>query len=217
MKVSKKGLIALGIVALFFVTLVACAPGVNPIAADVWDKPSGPPPLDPDDPNPPDPPVQTAWIDRSCTTCHATETATVTDAKLMAKVHYDEAPGSKMGEKCAYCHTQTTILANLHADIMAPSTTVLRNLKHTVINEASCLASGCHVKSELAARTVNSRELVDLDGTVVNPHDVPTNVADHAGMNCLSCHTSHRVQSAISFCQTCHHEHEMTFTCFICH
>ena len=70
----------------------------------------------------------------------------------------------------------------------------------------------------LAELTDGSDVLVDSEGTVVNPHDLPT-VSDHAAITCIDCHKVHAeadaAKTARSLCRTCHHED--VFECYTCH
>lgn len=77
----------------------------------------------------------------------------------------------------------------------------------------------CHNPDDVKAATEDSVVLTDVNGTVVNPHDLPA-VEDHAGITCASCHKSHEVsesteKSAKRTCASCHHAD--VYECYTCH
>ena len=83
--------------------------------------------------------------------------------------------------------------------------------------DMDCMA--CHSVEDIKAATEDSTVLTDVNGTVVNPHDLPA-VEDHAGIECASCHKSHEVtesteKSAKRTCASCHHAD--VYECYTCH
>lgn len=79
--------------------------------------------------------------------------------------------------------------------------------------------SACHNVDDIKAATEDSAVLTDVNGTVVNPHDLPA-IEDHAAIVCSSCHKSHEVsenteKSAKRTCASCHHAD--VYECYTCH
>lgn len=77
----------------------------------------------------------------------------------------------------------------------------------------------CHNLDDVKAATEDSTVLTDINGTVVNPHDLPA-IEDHAGITCASCHKTHEVsesteKSAKRTCASCHHAD--VYECYTCH
>ncbi len=77
----------------------------------------------------------------------------------------------------------------------------------------------CHNPDDVKAATEGSTVLTDINGTVVNPHDLPA-IEDHAGITCASCHKTHEVsesteKSAKRTCASCHHAD--VYECYTCH
>ncbi len=77
----------------------------------------------------------------------------------------------------------------------------------------------CHNLDDVKAATEDSTVLTDINGTVVNPHDLPA-IDDHAGITCASCHKTHEVsesteKSAKRTCASCHHAD--VYECYTCH
>lgn len=154
----------------------------------------------------------TAWSpDLNCGACHADEQATLSEAACVAGYH-----ASSQGFECATCHADTDGLTQAHGDMTG--TKMPKKLKKTEVDSALCAT--CHDKTALAEATAASTALTDEQGTVVNPHDLPSN-ADHdkADAQCVDCHKGHDVagiqETARDYCVGCHHEN--VYECNTCH
>lgn len=149
--------------------------------------------------------------DTDCSTCHAAESASLSDSSTSASVHGGEVEG------CVTCHTDEAGLASAHEGSTPEAVKKATKLRKTSIDEQTCLA--CHESNAaLAAKTADSTVLTDSQGTVVNPHALPE-TKDHADTNCASCHVMHRdepaSESAPAYCQACHHSN--AYECNTCH
>ena len=141
----------------------------------------------------------------NCVVCHTNEGNLSLETGAAAHIN-------DQGKRCVDCHDPAEI-SGLHVGKTSSSKTPIRLMK-TDIYEETCLASGCHVKSELAQKTVNCTALTDREGTVVNPHDYPDNTFHDSPYNitCVKCHSMHKETSlqddAYTFCAQgpCHHD-----------
>lgn len=84
-------------------------------------------------------------------------------------------------------------------------------------SDADC--ASCHSLDDIREATKDSAVLTDVNGTVVNPHDLPE-VAEHAEVVCASCHKTHAVaestaKNAARACASCHHAD--VYECYTCH
>lgn len=84
-------------------------------------------------------------------------------------------------------------------------------------SDADC--ASCHDLDDIREATKDSAVLTDVNGTVVNPHDLPE-VAEHAEVVCAGCHKTHEVtestaKSAARACASCHHAD--VYECYTCH
>ena len=152
-----------------------------------------------------------AWSAESdCGTCHEAENESLHNASLDAGAHADLP--------CATCHTDSAALANAHEEATAGAKMPTK-LKETAVDQAVCQTSGCHSESlkGLAAKTADSTVLTDSEGTVVNPHEVPTLTDSHieASLSCVACHPMHQEQDAAQKCGSCHHMD--VYECNTCH
>ena len=178
---------------VFACSLCACAPQQD--AA----------PKAPDDADP----VTVAWsAETDCATCHETEAASQTDPLCAASQHGDVT--------CITCHDDESTLATVHEKATSDSKKPSR-LKKTSVDEALCLS--CHNSyDELAAKTADFTELVDKNGTSVNPHALPE-AGDHTSITCEDCHKMHAetpiAETAHDECISCHHQD--VFECYTCH
>ncbi len=118
--------------------------------------------------------------------------------------------------ECTTCHSDEEGMAEAHAKLNNGRES--KRLKKTSVDSEMCLT--CHDQEALAEATADVEVLVDNEGTVVNPHDLP-DVADHAGISCTSCHKVHTgadrtlEQTANATCTNCHHTG--TYECGTCH
>lgn len=155
--------------------------------------------------------VDFVWsADADCSTCHADESASMTDKATVAAVHGAE------GDTCATCHTDSTSIATVHDGVTTDSK-MPKKLKKTSIDEATCFS--CHgTLEELAEKTADVTALTDSEGTTVNPHALPAG-ADHEKITCSDCHKMHGSETvgetAKKECLTCHHAD--VYECGTCH
>lgn len=155
----------------------------------------------------------TKWSpEADCSTCHKSEAASVQDATLLAAKH--------SAKKCADCH-DVTALSGLHANVTGPPTqeqaTRMRKSARAMGTKEFCLK--CHGSlEELAAKTAASTALKDINGTVVNPHAIPSSPKHDSAKvsDCLKCHAIHKASPEVgSACKSCHHAD--VFQCGTCH
>jgi len=163
----------------------------------------------------PDPPVvgDVVWSEKSdCGSCHVTEFKSTTDNKYGSYPHYQE------GNDCFDCHLNTgSVLNKVHENYATGK--VPTELKKTQVLDATCLTSGCHNKDDNKKATAASKVLTDAKGKVQNPHDMPDKLEHNTMVNCMSCHTMHKVlnldSTARGVCLGCHHQNE--YECYTCH
>jgi len=149
--------------------------------------------------------VDFTWAPESnCVVCHKTEGDLLLQTEAAAHIN-------EQGNLCVDCHDPAEI-SGLHAGKTSESKTPIRLMK-TEVPEEACLASGCHIKSDLVAKTASTTALTDREGTVVNPHDLPDNEFHQNPLNvtCVNCHTMHKEtviqEDAYNFCTGgCHHD-----------
>lgn len=154
------------------------------------------------------PAAQVAWsFDmEGCTTCHNGQ-----DGVL---------PAEHAGQACISCHTDEAKLAKVHSGDYAGKAVPTR-LKKTAVADDACTA--CHETYEaLVPKTTGVTVLTDEEGTVVNPHTVKHDNADHEAsdnISCAACHGQHSgtsvAESAPRVCIGCHHEN--VYQCHTCH
>jgi len=149
-----------------------------------------------------------------CGTCHVVEQGSMDDAAATASVHFSN------GVNCLQCHTDVAKIEGAHEGVNTASK-VPTKLKAALIGNDTCLS--CHESTHddlaaLAALTASSTVLTDMNGTVVNPHDLPQNDS-HNIIRCSSCHNMHSsdpiAQTAKKNCFNCHHQE--VFECGTCH
>lgn len=187
--------------------------------------------------------ADSAWsMDADCASCHTKEAQThvviegaedagAADVGDAAKPASKDAAASEptaagadplplaavhQAVPCTGCHSDEKVLSTVHDGVTADSK-LPKRLRKAKIDEALCL--GCHGSYEdLAEKTADCTVLTDSAGTVVNPHDLPEG-ADHAKIDCLDCHTAHKVQevseATLNACTGCHHTG--VFECGTCH
>lgn len=143
-----------------------------------------------------------------CTGCHSEQAKSTDNATMHASVH------KAAGATCVSCHDNEAGLTKAHKGATATAKMPETLSKDNMVKPAACLQSGCHVFSETV--TANSTVLTDLNGTVVNPHEVMTLTAGHADIVCADCHQQHMAPlSASQACVTCHHAG--VYECGTCH
>lgn len=152
------------------------------------------------------------WDERAdCAMCHTRESSSLADSQCLASLHKGE------GADCLVCHTDKANLATAHEKATLENAEKVAKLRKTKIDDAACLS--CHDQGQLISATA-SAALVDEEGTLVNPHEVPQ-IEKHADITCGSCHAMHEAGSepeaeAYEFCGTCHHK-DVYRSCDSCH
>lgn len=162
-------------------------------------------------------PVETVdagvWsMDVDCGTCHQDKKASTEDSALRACTHATQA-----GATCITCHSDESGLATVHQKATAEGP-MPKKLKKTTVEAQTCQASGCHEMGaeEFKALTADITELVDSNGTMVNPHEVMGLTAGHADIMCSDCHSEHKPDAgAANTCISCHHAG--VYECNTCH
>ncbi|MEQ3361465.1 cytochrome c3 family protein [Raoultibacter massiliensis] len=154
--------------------------------------------------------VQVAWSsDSDCTSCHAMEASSMTDASYLCATH------EQQGSTCTTCHTDDGALSDVHENA-TDLTKTAKKLKKTEVAESVCLS--CHDNGEIKAATADLALLTDDNGKTVDPHDLPTN-AEHEVIECASCHAMHSAEGAdeqaTAKCLSCHHQN--VYECHTCH
>lgn len=73
------------------------------------------------------------------------------------------------GFDCVTCHVDETGLIEVHKDMSNGK--MPTKLKRTSVGKTLC--QSCHDQADLEQKTASSTALVDENGTVMNPHDMP--------------------------------------------
>ncbi|MEG0503212.1 MAG: cytochrome c3 family protein [Raoultibacter sp.] len=158
-------------------------------------------------------PIKVTWsADTDCATCHSTEDASMTNAAMGAAMHAKDAQAT-----CMTCHTDEKKLATAHEGKTASDPSP-KKLKKTTVDVATCQSAGCHdlSKEEMLALTASDTQLIDTNGTHVNPHDVIGKTEGHADITCSNCHNMHTESTnPADSCITCHHSG--VYECGTCH
>lgn len=154
--------------------------------------------------------AQVAWsTDSDCTSCHESETTSMTDASYLCATHQQQ------NLQCASCHADEMTLTKVHDESKDLSKKVTK-LKKTEVDADVCIS--CHDAATLKATTADLALLTDANGKTVNPHDLPTGEG-HAALTCASCHSMHTTDAAQAVapdkCLSCHHQN--VYECRTCH
>lgn len=207
MKLTKKGLMTVVVIILFIggVFVAACAPRQAPPDDSSSSGGSG----SGDDV---DTEMVVEWSpDINCGTCHVNEDSSLAVATTAAGIHQSE------DLSCMDCHDDQTGLADVHKNVKAGATTS-KVLKKTRVTTETCTASGCHDNAEERLTATSSfAGLTDINGTTVNPHDLPQGDG-HKSLSCSTCHKGHEpfvADETVKECYSCHHE--KVFECQTCH
>lgn len=154
---------------------------------------------------------QIEWTSESdCSICHESEGMSFSEAACLASLHESAS--------CVDCHNEG-LLSEVHSDVWAADEAPTA-LQSTSVEDDQCLQCHDHdSREELAKKTSSFRGLVDTNGTVVNPHDIPGEEG-HTDIKCMSCHKIHTSDSETlsdtrALCQSCHHSN--VFECYTCH
>jgi cytochrome c553 len=149
-----------------------------------------------------------AWTTASdCESCHTAEVESGESSAYVYSLH--------IANPCTTCHTDTGgQLAAAH-DAYATAKQPTK-LKQTSIEISVC--ESCHSVGDLKGLTASTTVLTDANGTVVNPHELPSH-KDHTGIDCSSCHKMHKSDpaddTATAVCSSCHHQD--VYECGTCH
>lgn len=163
-----------------------------------------------------------------CAECHATEAASMVweepkekkegsdQVALTSAVDaYAARHASQLGVACTTCHVDDAKLEKGHKRLNSGKEAT--KLKKTKVDDSVCLT--CHKHDALAQATANSRVLVDAEGNVANPHELPASTSSHAEIACVQCHKAHDgskvEENATAVCASCHHSG--VYECGTCH
>lgn len=147
--------------------------------------------------------------DADCAVCHTAQNDSYSDTACTAAMHANM--------ECASCHKVDDKLTSMHEGVTSDDKQPKR-LKKTAVSDDLCLT--CHVSyEELATKTADYKDLVDAEGTIVNPHALPE-TEKHNGRVCGDCHKMHEsgqdmAKNSMQYCRSCHHED--VFECNTCH
>lgn len=147
-----------------------------------------------------------AWMETDCALCHEKQSDSAINGDTeFAKVHADQ------NMTCTECHSNIEDLDKSHDGVTMESRQP-KKLDHDM--SQSCI--DCHgTLEEMAAITSASDKIVDKNGTVVNPHDIP-DTPGHETPTCTDCHGEHEEKDALEdYCFSCHHA--QVFECNTCH
>lgn len=147
--------------------------------------------------------------DMDCSVCHVKEAESLVTSTTLCSKHSTLA--------CGDCHADSNALELVHKD-SSPDAVDKAKLKETTVEKSLCL--GCHDEAELVAAASDVTVLTDLQGTVVNPHDLPANEDHEKSISCVDCHEFHVAdydvaKTAPEECISCHHDN--IYECHTCH
>lgn len=151
------------------------------------------------------------WTTNSgCSSCHTSEVASTTDSSALCSIH------TPQGLVCTTCHVDTDgKLTVVHADYATGKQPI--KLSKTTVSSDVC--TSCHNVEDLKVKTTSVTLLADLNGTTVNPHDLPATENHVSSITCASCHEVHSVklldETASKRCLSCHHTG--VYECGTCH
>lgn len=133
----------------------------------------------------------------------------ITEISTYAPMHAEN-----FGLSCTSCHEDSEGLATGHKKLNSGKEA--KRLKKSEVSSDICIS--CHQEEQLVEKTADYQGLVDTNGTLVNPHDLP-DVDSHDGIECVSCHQVHSGkaidEAAMTTCISCHHAG--VFECGTCH
>lgn len=158
--------------------------------------------------------AQATWsVGSDCATCHERQCSSAADDGTLGTFH------EALGNDCFTCHDADN-MAGVHEEHGDSGRTPTK-LRYSEVADEQCLS--CHGSYEaLAEKTTSSTDLVDTNGKVANPHDLPQSPIageGHDTITCVSCHSAHEqaacVEQAADTCRGCHHTG--VFECGTCH
>lgn len=164
----------------------------------------------------------------SCVSCHTDEEGLI---EGHAKVTTDETKSPKRLKKsevtadgCLTCHQVTDGVVPADAWAIqedgddAELTTETEASQEEATEEEDAATAALAIPAYSAEATADIDYLVDANGTMVNPHDLPVNKS-HATITCATCHAMHDdttlEETAVKACIKCHHDN--VYECFTCH
>lgn len=153
--------------------------------------------------------VEVNWsLSSECATCHAKEGASADGGAALNAEHVSK------NVTCITCHSSEEELAVVHEGKTATDA-MPKRLKKTEMNDEVCLQ--CHNHEALVEATISYDGIVDSEGFVANPHQLPDN-EDHEDAKCWDCHSMHAdtdvQEETLGYCFGCHQE---VFECHTCH
>lgn len=147
--------------------------------------------------------------DADCITCHTEQGSSYADTACTASKHATL--------DCTSCHEADDELTSVHEGVTSEDK-MPKKISKTEVSDETCLS--CHGSyEELATKTADYVDLVDINDTAVNPHDLPE-TEEHGERVCGDCHKMHEpdqdmAKSSMQYCRSCHHED--VFECNTCH
>ena len=181
-----------------------------------------------------------AWTpEDDCTMCHQKETETLEKDNRLVSKHAallactdchnnldvdgmasgsDAADGSAAAEgpKHSANILELKTLEQVHEGVTSTKDPKKGRLYSTEVVDDTCLT--CHQRDALIEATADCETLKDADGTVVNPHDIPSTEAHDSRILCVTCHGMHSKEdswAAYRTCTSCHHSE--IWECGTCH
>lgn len=155
-----------------------------------------------------------------CTSCHVDEEGliqghakvTVNDIKSPKRLKKSEVAS----ETCLACHQATDGVVPSQAWAAEEGAGDSGSDVTDIKGEEATEKAGASAYS--SSTTTNIDYLTDINGTTVNPHELPINKS-HATIGCATCHALHDdaplEETAAKACTKCHHDN--VYECFTCH
>ena len=154
----------------------------------------------------------------ACTDCHKNLDAEA-DAEESAETE-EAAEAEETAEAEQPKHSANILelktLEQVHEGITSTKDPKKGRLYSTEVVDDTCLS--CHPRETLVEATADCETLKDSDGTVVNPHDIPSTEAHDSRIMCVTCHAMHSKEdswAAYRTCTSCHHSE--IWECGTCH
>lgn len=152
----------------------------------------------------------------TCTDCH--NNADVEEAEEGAEASDEASADESAPEKPKHSANILSLktLEEIHEGVTDTKDPKKGQLYSSEVVDDTCLA--CHPREGLIEATADCETLKDADGTVVNPHDIPSTEAHDSTILCVSCHAMHSKEdswAAYRTCTSCHHSE--IWECGTCH
>ena len=148
----------------------------------------------------------------TCTDCHNNLDV---DGMAMGSDAADASAAAE-GPKHSANILELKTLEEVHEGITSTKDPKKGRLYSTEVVDDTCLT--CHPRETLIEATADCETLKDADGTVVNPHDIPSTEAHDSRIMCVTCHEMHSKEdswAAYRTCTSCHHSE--IWECGTCH